>query len=53
MVLLMDRAKLYVEGAGAVGVSALLSAAVTPSSEGSTCVVLSGGNVDLDKLPWL
>ena len=31
MVLLMDRAKLYVEGAGAVGVAALLSGAVTPS----------------------
>ncbi len=53
MVLLMDRAKLYVEGAGAVGVSALLSGAVTPSSEGSTCVVLSGGNVDLGVVPSL
>ncbi len=53
MVLLMDRAKLYVEGAGAVGVAALLSGAVTPSSEGSTCVVLSGGNVDLGVVPSL
>ena len=53
MVLLMDRAKLYVEGAGAVGVSALLSGAVTPSSGGSTCVVLSGGNVDLGVVPSL
>jgi len=53
MVLLMDRAKLYVEGAGAVGVSALLSGAVIPSSEGSTCVVLSGGNVDLGVVPSL
>jgi threonine dehydratase len=53
MVLLMDRAKLYVEGAGAVGVAALLSGAVMPSSEGSTCVVLSGGNVDLGVVPSL
>ncbi len=53
MVLLMDRAKLYVEGAGAVGVAALLSAAVQPSSLGSTCVVLSGGNLDLGVVPSL
>ena len=53
MVLLMDRAKLYVEGAGAVGVAALLSGAVRPSATGSTCVVLSGGNVDLGVVPSL
>ena len=53
MVLLMDRAKLYVEGAGAVGVAALLSSAVRPSPNGSTCVVLSGGNVDLGVVPSL
>jgi threonine dehydratase len=53
MVLLMDRAKLYVEGAGAVGVSALLSGAVAPSVHGATCVVLSGGNVDLGVVPSL
>jgi len=53
MVLLMDRAKLYVEGGGAVGVSALLSGQVTPSSLGTTCVVLSGGNVDLGLVPNL
>jgi threonine dehydratase len=53
MVLLMDRAKLYVEGAGAVGVAALLSSAVRPSTNGSTCVVLSGGNVDLGVVPSL
>ena len=53
MVLLMDRAKLYVEGGGAVGVSALLSRQVTPSSSGTTCVVLSGGNVDLGLVPNL
>lgn len=53
MVLLMDRAKLYVEGAGAVGVAALLSGAVAPAHDGSTCVVLSGGNVDLGVVPSL
>jgi len=46
MVLLLERAKLVVEGAGAVGVAALLSALVKPSAEGATVVVLSGGNVD-------
>lgn len=46
MVLLMDRAKLVVEGAGAVGVAALLTGLTRPAEEGSTCVVLSGGNVD-------
>ena len=53
MVMLMDRAKLYVEGGGAVGVSALLSGQVVPSSQGTTCVVLSGGNVDLGLVPNL
>jgi threonine dehydratase len=46
MVILMERAKLVVEGAGAVGVAALLAGLVKPSAEGSTVVVLSGGNVD-------
>ncbi|HEY8582606.1 MAG TPA: threonine ammonia-lyase [Capillimicrobium sp.] len=46
MVLLMERAKLVVEGAGAVGVAALTSGAVRPARDGSTVVVLSGGNVD-------
>ena len=45
MVLLMERAKLVVEGAGAVGVAALLSGLARPG-EGETVVVLSGGNVD-------
>jgi threonine dehydratase len=53
MVMLMDRAKLYVEGAGAVGVAALLSSAVLPAARGTTCVVLSGGNVDLGVVPGL
>jgi threonine dehydratase len=53
MVLLMERSKLYVEGAGAVGVSALLSERAAPARNGTTCVVLSGGNVDLGVVPGL
>ncbi|MGI8864664.1 MAG: threonine ammonia-lyase [Solirubrobacteraceae bacterium] len=46
MVWLLERAKLVVEGGGAVGVAALLGGAITPAAEGSTVIVLSGGNVD-------
>jgi threonine dehydratase len=46
MVTLMERAKLVVEGAGAVGVAALLHGRVEPAHDGVTAVVLSGGNVD-------
>ena len=53
MVFLMDRSKLYVEGGGAVGVSALLSSVIAPATNGATCVVLSGGNVDLGLVPNL
>jgi threonine dehydratase len=53
MVLLMERAKLFVEGAGAVGVAALMSGRIDPAATGTTCVVLSGGNVDLGLLPNL
>jgi threonine dehydratase len=51
MVLLMERAKLVVEGAGAVGVAAMLSGAIAQSrGAGSAVVVLSGGNVDSNLL---
>ncbi|CAB4879503.1 unannotated protein [freshwater metagenome] len=53
MVLLLERAKLLVEGAGAVGVSALMTGRITPSATGTTCVILSGGNVDLGVLAGL
>ena len=53
MVMMMERSKLYVEGEGAVGVSALLSERAAPSRTGTTCVVLSGGNVDLGVVPGL
>lgn len=46
MVLLLERAKLVVEGAGAVGVAALMQGRVDVPSEGQVCAVLSGGNVD-------
>jgi threonine dehydratase len=46
MVFLLERAKLVVEGAGAVGVAALLSGSAHPTAEGTTVTILSGGNVD-------
>ena len=53
MVLLMERAKLVVEGAGAVGVAALTAGLTRPAATGSTVVVLSGGNVDAGLLALL
>jgi threonine dehydratase len=50
MVLLVERSKLVVEGAGAVSLAALLSGAVPTSPDGSTVAVLSGGNVDVGLL---
>jgi threonine dehydratase len=44
IVLLLERSKLVVEGAGAVGVAALLGGKVGGS--GPVAVVLSGGNID-------
>jgi threonine dehydratase len=46
MVMLLERGKLVVEGAGAVGVAALLGGHVRPADSGTTVAVLSGGNVD-------
>lgn len=51
MALLLERSKMCVEGAGAVGVAALLDGAVRPTRSGTTCIVLSGGNVDLGVVP--
>jgi len=53
MMLLLERAKLFVEGGGAVGVSALIADRITPAKKGATCVVLSGGNADLGLLTGL
>ncbi|HWD76702.1 MAG TPA: threonine ammonia-lyase [Solirubrobacteraceae bacterium] len=46
MVFLLERAKLVVEGAGAVGVAALLSGRIGAEANGTTALILSGGNVD-------
>lgn len=46
MIFLLERAKLVVEGAGAVGVAALLAGHLEPVTSGTTAIVLSGGNVD-------
>ena len=46
MVFLLERAKLVVEGAGAVGAAALLSGRTAAARAGTTVVLLSGGNVD-------
>jgi threonine dehydratase len=48
VVYLLERAKLVVEPAGAVGVAALLSGALVPAPGERLCVVLSGGNVDVN-----
>ena len=53
MMLLLERSKLFVEGGGAVGVSALIAGRVKPAERGTTCVVLSGGNADLGLLTGL
>jgi threonine dehydratase len=45
MVFLLERAKLVVEGGGAVGVAAALAGLLEPV-DGATAIVLSGGNVD-------
>jgi threonine dehydratase len=44
IVLLLERVKLVVEGAGAVSVAALLNGKV--AGEGPACALLSGGNID-------
>ncbi len=44
IVLLLERTKLLVEGAGAVGIAAMLAGRV--EGAGETCAVLSGGNID-------
>ncbi|MET0844152.1 MAG: threonine ammonia-lyase [Mycetocola sp.] len=44
LLVLLERAKLVVEPAGAVGVAAILAGKVAPT--GPTVVILSGGNID-------
>ena len=52
MRLLLERAKLVVEPAGAAALAGLLSGRI-PIERGPVVVVLSGGNVDLDRLGTL
>ena len=44
IVMLMERSKLVVEGAGAVGIAAVMTGRI--ACKGKTVVVLSGGNID-------
>ena len=46
IVLLLERSKMVVEGAGALGVAALISGVYRP--KGKAAVVLSGGNIDVN-----
>jgi threonine dehydratase len=50
MVMLLERTKLVVEGAGAVAVAALMQGRVPAPAQGQVCAVLSGGNVDASLL---
>ena len=51
MVFLLERTKLVVEGAGAVGVAAVLAGKLPrPARPGTTVLVLSGGNVGVGLL---
>jgi threonine dehydratase len=53
VVILMEHTKMLVEGGGAVGLSALLTNQITPAKNGTTCIVLSGGNIDIGLIPNL
>lgn len=53
MRLVWERMKVLIEPSAAVGVAAVLDASFKARREfGPTAVVLCGGNVDLDRLPW-
>ncbi len=47
LTLILERSKLMVEAAGAVGVAALLEKLIPDGSPDPVCIVLSGGNIDL------
>ena len=51
MKLLMTRAKLYVEGAGAAATAALLDGTLRLPSGARVAALVSGGNVDLSRIP--
>ena len=47
LTLILERSKLMVEAAGAVGIAALLEGLIPDDAPEPICVVLSGGNIDL------
>ena len=47
LTMILDRSRLLVEPAGAVGVAALLEKLIPDNAADPTCIVLSGGNIDL------
>jgi threonine dehydratase len=51
MRLLLTRAKLYVEGSGAAAVAALLAGKARFSAGARVVAIVSGGNIDLARLP--
>ena len=51
MRLTWERAKLLIEASSATAVAVALSPAIRPAKK--VGVILTGGNVDLDKLPWM
>ena len=53
VVLLMEHSKMLVEGGGAVGLSTLITKQLAPAITGTTCIVLSGGNIDIGLIPNL
>ena len=53
MKLLMTRAKLYVEGSGAAATAAILTAKVRVPPGARVVAIVSGGNVDLERIAAL
>jgi threonine dehydratase len=49
--LLLERSKTLAEGAGAAALAALLSGKVEAPPNGKTVVIVSGGNIDMTRLP--
>lgn len=47
LTLILERSKLMVEAAGAVGVAALMEKLIPDDAPDPICIVLSGGNIDL------
>lgn len=50
ILVLLERGRTVVEGAGAVGVAALLAGKISAPEEAPVVVVLSGGNIDMNRV---